>query len=269
MIAYGVVFVLLLGEIDLSIGYVSGIAAVAVAEFQLPGSGHDFPGWLAILFGLGIVALIGLGQGTIVAKVGVPSFVVTLAGLLIFQGVILKILAVEDSIIIERQLDQLHGDVLLLRQRRLADRSSHHRCLRLRRALRGLRPATSRSLGQRRGWRSRSSPVSRSRASGRSRSATTLRGRRRARRARRSRRTASSRSGCRWRRSSMVDLPRRLDLPRQAHGVRPPRLRRRRQRRGREARRHQRRAHPHHRVHDLRRSWPASAGSSSRRGSSR
>jgi D-xylose transport system permease protein len=101
MIAYGVVFVLLLGEIDLSIGYVSGICAVAVAEFQLTGSAHDFPGWIAILFGLGIVALIGLGQGTIVAKVGVPSFVVTLAGLLIFQGVILKILQSRDTILID------------------------------------------------------------------------------------------------------------------------------------------------------------------------
>ena len=96
MIAYGVVFVLLLGEIDLSIGYVSGICAVAVAEFQL-----DFPGWIAILLGLGIVALIGLGQGTVVAKVGVPSFVVTLAGLLIFQGVILKVLQSKDTILIE------------------------------------------------------------------------------------------------------------------------------------------------------------------------
>ena len=38
MLAYGVVFVLLLGEIDLSIGYLSGIAALAVAEFQLPGA---------------------------------------------------------------------------------------------------------------------------------------------------------------------------------------------------------------------------------------
>jgi D-xylose transport system permease protein len=101
MIAYGVVFVLLLGEIDLSIGYVSGICAVAVAEFQLPGSGHDFAGWMAVILGLAIVALIGLGQGTVVAKVGVPSFVVTLAGLLIFQGVILKILQSRDTIIIE------------------------------------------------------------------------------------------------------------------------------------------------------------------------
>src|SRR4029078_10874473 len=51
--------------------------------------------------GLGIVALIGLGQGTIVAKVGVPSFVVTLAGLLIFQGVILQVLQSRDTMLID------------------------------------------------------------------------------------------------------------------------------------------------------------------------
>ena len=97
MLAYGVVFVLLLGEIDLSIGYLSGIAALSVAELQLPGSNHNFPysliapvsGWLAILVAVLIVAAIGAAQGTIVAKVGVPSFVVTLAGLLIWQGAIL------------------------------------------------------------------------------------------------------------------------------------------------------------------------------------
>ena len=101
MIAFGVVFVLLLGEIDLSIAYVSGIAAVAVAEFQLPSSSHDYPGWLAILLGLAIVAVIGFAQGTVVARIGVPSFVATLAGLLIWQGVILKVLQARDSIIIE------------------------------------------------------------------------------------------------------------------------------------------------------------------------
>jgi D-xylose transport system permease protein len=41
VIAVGVVFVLLIGEIDLSIGYVSGVAGVVVAELQLPGSGHE------------------------------------------------------------------------------------------------------------------------------------------------------------------------------------------------------------------------------------
>ena len=89
MIAYGVVFVLLLGEIDLSIGYLSGIAAVTAATMQLA-DGAQLPGWLAILIGLAVVAVIGTAQGTVVAKVGVPSFVVTLAGLLIWQGVILQ-----------------------------------------------------------------------------------------------------------------------------------------------------------------------------------
>src|ERR687884_414771 len=49
VIAVGVVFVLLIGEIDLSVGYVSGLASVAVAEFQLAGSSHDYPGLVAIL----------------------------------------------------------------------------------------------------------------------------------------------------------------------------------------------------------------------------
>ena len=109
MLAYGVVFVLLLGEIDLSIGYLSGLAAVAVAELQLPGGDHDAPfgiiapisGLLAIPIAVGIAAALGAGQGTIVARVGVPSFVVTLAGLLIFQGVILHILEVRGTILIQ------------------------------------------------------------------------------------------------------------------------------------------------------------------------
>jgi D-xylose transport system permease protein len=101
MLAFGVVFVLLLGEIDLSIGYLSGIAALAVAEFQLPGSGHAYPGLVAIAFAVGLCTLIGGVQGSIVAKVGVPSFVVTLAGLLIWQGVILQVLEIKGVIVIQ------------------------------------------------------------------------------------------------------------------------------------------------------------------------
>jgi D-xylose transport system permease protein len=111
MLAYGVVFVLLLGEIDLSIGYLSGIAAVAVAELQLPGADHDSPfnliapvgGGLAIMLAVGLAAVLGAAQGTIIAKVGVPSFVVTLAGLLIFQGWILQILGVRGTILIQNK----------------------------------------------------------------------------------------------------------------------------------------------------------------------
>jgi D-xylose transport system permease protein len=101
MLAFGVVFVLLLGEIDLSIGYLSGIAALTVAEFQLPGSGHEYPALVAIAIAVGVCALIGAAQGTVVAYVGVPSFVVTLAGLLIWQGVILQVLEIKGVIVIE------------------------------------------------------------------------------------------------------------------------------------------------------------------------
>ncbi len=44
LLAYGVIFVLLIGEIDLSIAYVSGVAGVVVAQLQVPGSGHEYPG---------------------------------------------------------------------------------------------------------------------------------------------------------------------------------------------------------------------------------
>jgi D-xylose transport system permease protein len=101
MLAYGVVFVLLLGEIDLSIGYVAGIGALTVAELQLPGSGHQLNGLIAIVIAVAVCALIGLAQGSIVAYIGVPSFVVTLAGYLIWQGVILGRLEVPGSIIIQ------------------------------------------------------------------------------------------------------------------------------------------------------------------------
>ncbi|MGZ4335059.1 MAG: sugar ABC transporter permease [Gaiellaceae bacterium] len=101
MLAYGVVFVLLLGEIDLSISYVAGIGALTVAELQLPGSGHQINGLLAMVCAVAICAVIGFAQGSIVARVGVPSFVVTLAGYLIWQGVILQRLEQPGSIIIQ------------------------------------------------------------------------------------------------------------------------------------------------------------------------
>jgi len=88
LLAYGVVFVLLLGEIDLSISYVSGVAGVIVAELQLPGRG--VPGLICIILAVFAGSLIGAFQGSVVALIGVPSFVVTIAGFEIWQGVILK-----------------------------------------------------------------------------------------------------------------------------------------------------------------------------------
>jgi len=113
VIAVGVVFVLLIGEIDLSIGYVSGLAGVFVAELQIPGSGHDFPGLIAIAIAILGGASIGAAQGSFVAFVGVPSFVVTLAGLLIWQGVILNILGTEGVIgIQDHQINDVSNYVL-------------------------------------------------------------------------------------------------------------------------------------------------------------
>ena len=100
-IAIGVVFVLLLGEIDLSIGYVSGVAGVVVAELQVPDGSYETKGVVAILIAVAVTALIGLLQGSFVALIGVPSFVVTLAGLLFWQGVILQAIGDEGVIIIE------------------------------------------------------------------------------------------------------------------------------------------------------------------------
>jgi D-xylose transport system permease protein len=101
MLAFGVVFVLLLGEIDLSIGYLAGIGALVVAQLQLPGSGHQLNGILAMVIAVAVCAAIGGFQGSIVAYVGVPSFVVTLGGFLIWQGVILNALEQRGTIIIQ------------------------------------------------------------------------------------------------------------------------------------------------------------------------
>jgi D-xylose transport system permease protein len=84
--AMGLVFVLLLGEIDLSAGYTGGVCAGVVGKLM------NDQGWnwvLALLGGLVCGALIGLGIGLLVAQLGIPSFVVTLAGFLAFQGVLL------------------------------------------------------------------------------------------------------------------------------------------------------------------------------------
>src|SRR5437763_8266310 len=82
----GVVFVLLIVEFDLSIGYVSGLCGVVLAELQLPGSGHDYPWWVAILGALAVGAVSGAVQGSFVAFLGGPSFVVTPAGLVAGRG---------------------------------------------------------------------------------------------------------------------------------------------------------------------------------------
>lgn len=87
MISMGVTFVLLLGEIDLAAGWTAGVtAAVMVTAFR---DGRPFV--VAILLSLAVAALLGLLIGYLVAYVGIPSFVVTLAFFLTFQGILLNI----------------------------------------------------------------------------------------------------------------------------------------------------------------------------------
>ena len=99
MLAMGEVYALLLGEIDLSIGFVAGLGGVVLAEALKP-SGLDWPWWAAIAVALGVCALIGLLQGTLITRIGLPSFIVTLAGLLFWEGVMLKILGNGGSILV-------------------------------------------------------------------------------------------------------------------------------------------------------------------------
>ncbi|MBB4660853.1 sugar ABC transporter permease [Conexibacter arvalis] len=94
-ISIGVVLVLLLGEIDLSIGSVSGLCAGIMAVLNVK---HGLDPVLAIVLALLAGAAIGLLQGAIVTAFGVPSFVVTLGGLIAWQGAQLMVLGDTGSI---------------------------------------------------------------------------------------------------------------------------------------------------------------------------
>jgi len=86
-IAMAQVFVLLLGEIDLSVGYNAAVGATIT--IWMVSVSHPFPTWVAILAGLAVSTAIAGIEGAIVAFLKVPSFVVTLAGLLTLSGVLL------------------------------------------------------------------------------------------------------------------------------------------------------------------------------------
>ncbi|KAB8192211.1 ABC transporter permease [Nonomuraea phyllanthi] len=86
LIAMGLVFVLLLGEIDLSAGFASGVCA-AVLAVTLTSAG--LPWYVCVLAAIATGVVIGTALGALVAKVGIPSFVVTLAAFLAFQGLVL------------------------------------------------------------------------------------------------------------------------------------------------------------------------------------
>ena len=95
VLAMGLVFVLLLGEIDLSAGVTGGVSA-AVAALAIVNQGY--PWWLAVIGGMVTGAVIGLAIGLLVAYLGIPSFVVSLALFLALQGVTLKLIGPGGSV---------------------------------------------------------------------------------------------------------------------------------------------------------------------------
>jgi D-xylose transport system permease protein len=86
LLAMAEIFALLLGEIDLSVGLVMGLSSVVVARLVQPTGAH-FPWWAAIIVALLACAAFGAIQGWLVARLKMPSFIVTLGGLLILEGV--------------------------------------------------------------------------------------------------------------------------------------------------------------------------------------
>ncbi|MFD6995613.1 sugar ABC transporter permease [Streptomyces mirabilis] len=95
LIAVGIVFVLLIGELDLSVGSISGLAAAVFAVLNV---NNGVPEWLAAIIGVLTGTAAGTIQGFSFAKTRVPAFVITLAGLLTWNGFMLYILGTSGTV---------------------------------------------------------------------------------------------------------------------------------------------------------------------------
>ncbi|MEU6812000.1 sugar ABC transporter permease [Streptomyces sp. NPDC046831] len=98
MMSVGIIFVLLLGEIDLSVGSVSGVSSAIMAVMSVT---HGVNEWLAVVTALAAGAVIGALHGFFFARIGAPAFAVTLAGLLFWNGFMLQILGANGTINID------------------------------------------------------------------------------------------------------------------------------------------------------------------------
>jgi D-xylose transport system permease protein len=95
LIAVGIVFVLLIGELDLSVGAISGLAAAVFAVLNV---NNGVPEWLALVIAVLAGTAAGTVQGFSFARTRVPAFVVTLAGLLTWNGLMLYILGTSGTV---------------------------------------------------------------------------------------------------------------------------------------------------------------------------
>jgi D-xylose transport system permease protein len=109
LLAMAEIFALLLGEIDLSVGLVMGLGSVVVAELVQP-AGANWPWWAAIIVTLLACAGVGVIQGSLVARLRMPSFIVTLGGLLILEGVAIIVLG---GSLVGIGNSQYHNEVVL------------------------------------------------------------------------------------------------------------------------------------------------------------
>ncbi len=98
VIAMGLVFVLLLGEIDLSAGYAAGVSGAVLVILI---TNHEVAWYIAFPISIMVGALLGFVLGSLVARIGIPSFVVTLAAFLAFQGLLLLLAGEGGTIRIE------------------------------------------------------------------------------------------------------------------------------------------------------------------------
>ncbi len=89
------VWVLLMSEIDLSVGYNAAVGAFVIAELIAPPV--SLPWWLGIIGGLVATGGLGAIQGTLITRLGLPSFVVTLGGLLGFEGIMLELANIDKT----------------------------------------------------------------------------------------------------------------------------------------------------------------------------
>jgi D-xylose transport system permease protein len=101
IIAIGIVFVLVIAEVDLSVGYLSGVSAVLLARFL---GEEGWPWFAAVLAVLAFGAFVGFLQGTLVAKLGLPSLIVTLGGLVGFNGLVLIFIGGRGTMVIQNDV---------------------------------------------------------------------------------------------------------------------------------------------------------------------
>jgi simple sugar transport system permease protein len=111
ILAATVTLLMIAGEFDLSVGSMIGAAGVLLA---LPVTELGWPLWLALVFTFSAAALIGLINGLLVVRTGMPAFIVTLAALFILRGVTIGVTGlVTDSTQVVGVRESLEGDALL------------------------------------------------------------------------------------------------------------------------------------------------------------